>query len=182
VLLQVSSEYLTGTITGVLATGFGFLLSTLYERYNRKRIEQSAKIKILSLLSNELGDNLEIATKNLGLFSKDIFLITQRDGQRIAQAPALYCNSSWHIAQANDIYSCVGAETYQLLADTYVALAYSNAYIASREFFRISQEEITSYTEKLLIHDKNLKEYSSRDIEKISTAIKKIEEIKKLKR
>jgi hypothetical protein len=101
-------------------------------------------------------------------------LITQRQGY-VTHSPALYYDSGWHIAQANDIYSYVGAETYQLLADTYVRLTYSNAYITAREAFRMSQDQTSNpYPKFLLIHDQNLAKYSQQDIGRLSNAIKTI--------
>jgi hypothetical protein len=175
----MSSDYIVGTVTGVLATTFGFGLTMLYERYKNRKWEKKEKNKILSLLSNELVDNLEIANENLKLFSQDMALITEHQGY-VSHSPALYYDSGWHIAQANDIYSYVGAEIYQWLADTYVHLTYSNAYITARESFRMSQDQTSNpYPKFLLTHDQNLAKYSKEDIERLSNTIKKIEEIKK---
>jgi hypothetical protein len=173
----MSSDYIVGTVTGVLATTFGFGLTMLYERYKNRKREKKEKNKILALLSLELLDNLNIANENLKLFSEDIALIGGRQGC-VARSPALYYDSGWHIAQANDIYSYVDLETYQQLSDTYMHLTYSNAYITARESFRMSQDQTSNpYRNFLVIHDQNLVKYSQEDIGRLSNAIKTMKEI-----
>ena len=174
----MSSDYVAGTVTGVLATTFGFVLTMLYERYKDGKREKKEKTKILLLLSNELSDNLEIAKENSKLFSLDIELINHRR-EFVTQSPALYSDSGWRIAQANDIYSLVGVKKYQLLAEAYVHLTYSNAYITAREFYRMSQDPTSNpYTHFLLIHDEKLTDYTKEDIGRISLAIGTIKDVK----
>ncbi len=171
----MSSDYVVGTITGVLATTFGFGLTMLYEWRKNRAKEEKEKQKILSLLAIELSDNLTIANENLKLFSEDIVLIGHRQGY-VARSPALYYDSGWHIAQANDIFSYVNAETYQLLADTYMHLTYSNAYITARESFRTSQDQTSNpYPKYLLTHDQNLEKISKEDNERLSNVLDTIE-------
>jgi len=169
----MSSEYLVGTITGLIGgiggTIVGFLLFVLYDRRTHKKTEQQTKLKILTMLKSELKDNLRIAEVNQSLLSQDIALISERKG--IIQSLAFYEESSWHIAQANDIYSCIGDEAYKLLADAYVSLSYSNAHLASRESYITFNGAMSNYNQNLLSHDQALIIELRSDIEKITKGL-----------
>ena len=70
--LIISSEYVTGTITGIIATLIGFLLTMVYEWKKQNKSDKMAKVKTIELLTNELKDNLAIAKTNLDLFTRTL--------------------------------------------------------------------------------------------------------------
>jgi len=97
----MSFEYVTGTITGIIATVAGFILTSLNERRRSKKADRDSRIKIMSLLLNELKDNLEIAEENLKLFA--FSLESTKENKRSVIAPTLFHDSSWRMAQASGI-------------------------------------------------------------------------------
>lgn len=175
----MSSEYVTGTITGVIATLVGFALTMLYEWRKQNHQDELARTKTLELLTHELSDNLEIAQKNHTLFLQNIALMSQGQGQQVILSPTLYHGYGWQIAQANDIYSCVGNETYELLAKTYVALSFSNSFITARESFRFSNIALSSYQQILLDYDKSLELDSNNDVGLLTKAIAEVKKTTK---
>ena len=173
----MSSEYIIGTVTGVLATSFGFVLTMLYEWLKARKKDQKERHKILTYLFSELEDNLSIGNQNIELFAQNVALMTNRL-LGISRSPALYYDSGWRMAQANGINSYVDSEMYRLLADTYMRLTYSNAYITARESFRMSQDpESNQYKVYLMGHDRRLQECSQQDIEEILKAKQRVEKL-----
>lgn len=180
----MSSEYITGTITGLIGgiggTVVGFLLFAIYDQRNHRKTEKLGRIKTIDLLANELSDNLKIAQKNLLLFQQGIELSNQR--QQTVVSPVFYYDSSWHIAQANGLCSFIDNEKYKVLAETYIDFTYSNAQINSREFFRISNIPLNNppnnyYSQILLSLDQNLEIRCTGTIKQINQSLKTVKEI-----
>jgi hypothetical protein len=169
----VSSDYVTGTITGIIATTVGFILSTLYERRRSEKTEHDNRIKTVNLLVSELKDNLKIAEENLGLFTSNLQNLTQRAMSLIA--PTFYFDSSWRIGQANGIASFIDGDTYKFLAETYVTITYMNAQFSARESFRIGNMALSSFQSILATYDQILQQKSALNIDRIKQAITKLE-------
>jgi hypothetical protein len=173
----MSSEYITGTITGIIATVVGFILSTLFERRRSEKTERHNRIKTINLLVGELKDNLMIAEENLALFTSSIQNLKQKGV--LLLAPTFYFDSSWHIAQANGIDSFIDSEAYKFLAGTYVTIAHMNVQFNARESFRINNMALSSFHNILTSYDQLLQQKSTLNMDRIKQTLAKLEEVKK---
>lgn len=171
----MSSEYVVGTITGIIATAVGFVLSMLYERKRSKKIEYDNRKKTLSLLRSELEDNLTIAEENLELFASNIGNLPEKKTSILA--PTLYHESSWHVARANGIMSMLDNESYKFVAETYITLGHMNTQFSARENFRINNMALSNYHNILMAYDTTLQEKSVLNIERIKKTVEKLREI-----
>lgn len=173
----MSSEYVTGTITGIIATVVGFILSTLYERKRNERTERSNRIKILNLLVSELKDNLTIAEENAKLFALSMDSLRQK--RIVIVAPTLFYDSGWRIGQANGIASFIDYEAYRFLTETYITLTHVNAQFNARESFRISNMALNTFYDILIAYDQRLQEKSESSVNVIKQATIRLEEAQK---
>ena len=173
----MSSEYIVGTVTGIVATGFGFLLSTFYEENRRKKEVRVASQKTISLLINELKDNLEIAQNNLNLVIQNEISLNQNSF--VINSLALFQDSGWRLSQANGFCTSIGNDDFKFLAETYLRLSYGNAQINARENYRTTNISELPFSRVLAGFDKTLKESFDYDTKQIEKAILKLQEIQK---
>lgn len=173
----MSFEYVTGTITGIIATVVGFILTSLNERRRNKKTERDNRIKIINLLLNELKDNLEMAEENLKLFA--LSLESTKKNQRLVIAPVLFYDSSWHMAQASGIALFIDTEAYKFLTETYITMTFMNTQFNARESFRMSNMALSNFNDVLTTYDQVLQQRSISSVGVIKQSITRLEEVQK---
>ncbi|MCJ7632918.1 hypothetical protein MUP77_11075 [Candidatus Bathyarchaeota archaeon] len=176
----MSFEYVTGTITGIIATVAGFILTSLNERRRSKKADRDSRIKIMNLLLNELKDNLEIAEENLKLFA--FSLESTKENKRLVIAPTLFHDSSWRMAQASGIALFTDNEVYKFLTETYITMTFMSTQFGARESFRMNNMALSNFNDVLTTYDQVLQERSISTVGVIKQSITKLEEVQQTKK
>src|SRR3972149_6790602 len=100
----MSEEFLTGLITGVLATTIGFSVTLLWDLWKLHRVDRRKTTAVLLAIAHELKENLEIVKVNRQFLEADLPIL--KEGKHLMNYPKVLMVLSLGllslVAQANN--------------------------------------------------------------------------------
>ncbi|GAB6137697.1 hypothetical protein [Halanaerobaculum tunisiense] len=178
-----SGQWLSGFISGTIATIIGFIFTMIWDIYKFRRDQKSREENIVSAFKRELNDNLEFLQHNKILLSKELEVI-ENDKSIVAPLIILQ-NDFWELMKIN-LPKILAKEDMLVKVKRVVrGIIQLNEQIKSREDYRINNQGYTNYNSRMKKYDETMiviTEQLYNDIEELLKDINKANEsyIKKI--
>ncbi|MFA7244545.1 MAG: hypothetical protein WC080_04655 [Patescibacteria group bacterium] len=148
-------QYLLGLISGILATGFGVLLTFRLESQQ----ESKRDTNIFEAFKEEIISNLEMLSANCIHLEEEISIL---EDKHLLSTLTPYYFSTWDILKTHLPKELAGKETFRQLALTMHLILLINNEIASRELYKINNLTVTNFGQTLkkkdqILLDRNVK-------------------------
>ena len=138
-------------IVGAITTLLGFGLSVLWEESKHRRDRKERHERAISLINEDLTDNLKIIKANLELLRKELTILKKK---RVLVLPLTNLNSSfWDLLKSDIDRSRISDGDLKSLGDVYYNILVVNTDIDSRQAFRIYNESMNKFENRMKQYD-----------------------------
>lgn len=144
----MSDEFLTGLITGVLATTLGFGLTMLWDLWKFRREDGRRNAAVLRAVKHELNENLEIATSNKKLLEAEIPVL--EEGKHLIVATVPFKQAIWELLKVNLPEKLLEKESLlSTLSNLAMAASHLNEGMSSRQTYRDTSANNTAFSQNM---------------------------------
>ncbi len=144
----MSQQFLTGLLTGVLATTIGFGLTMLWDLWKFRREDNRKTAAVLLAVEHELIENLEIAKANKQLLEAEIPVLDE--GKHLIAATLPFKQGIWELLKINLPDKLLEKESLlAMLRDIYMATSHINEGMSSRQVYRDTSANNTAFGQNM---------------------------------
>src|SRR3989344_6480593 len=144
----MSEEFLTGLITGVLATTIGFGLTMLWDLWKLHREDGRKITAILLAISHELKENLEIMKANRQLLEAELPILNT--GKHLIGSTLPFKHGMWDLLKVNLPAKLLQKESLLAkLRDLSLSASHLNEGMSSRQIYRDTSSNNTAFGQNM---------------------------------
>ncbi len=167
----MSSEWLAGFMSGVIATIIGFVLTMSWDIYKFNRELKQREETVISAVKEELVSNLSILQYNQTILQKELEVIAE--DKSVVAPLSLLQSGFWDLVKINLPRKLTKVDTLAQIRKAAQLADQINEQIRSRENYRINNQAISNYHFRMKLYDQIL-------LENIGILLKSLEELQLL--
>lgn len=147
-------SWLTGFLSGVIATIIGFIFTIIWDIYKYRRDIGSRDNTILTAIGEELRSNYEISTLNKNILLEEIKVL---DENKSVVTPLCFLQSGfWELVKVNLPSALAKGDSLLKIRKMAQSTNEINEVIRSRENYRVHNGAMSNYSSRLKIYDQIL--------------------------
>ena len=151
----LNSEWLGGFISGVIATVIGFGLTMLWDIFKEHRGEERERLTLLRGVKQDIGDNAVICARNQQILQQELEVLGERKAVVVPLSPLK--SGMWDVLKLRlPASSEAELKLLQQIRDYTSLLDQINEAIRSRENYRLGNEAMSNFHERLRLYDEAL--------------------------
>jgi hypothetical protein len=144
----MSEEFLTGLITGVLATTIGFGLTMLWDLWKLHREDRRKTTAVLLAIVHELKENLEIVKVNRQFLEVELPIL--KEGKHLIGSTLPFKHGMWDLLKVNLPAKLLQSESLLAkLRDLSLSASHLNEGMYSRQIYRDTSSNNTAFGQNM---------------------------------
>ena len=148
------TEWFIGFLSGVAATILGFIFTMIWDTRKMRRESRERDKTVINAIKEELLANRKSTAQNLIWLQREIVILSEE--KTLTTPLCLMKTGFWDLAKVNLPKSLLVGDKLGRLRDLGFLTEYVNEAIRSRENYRIHNESMTNYTDRLRTADELL--------------------------
>jgi hypothetical protein len=144
----MSEEFLTGLITGVLATAIGFGLTMLWDLWKLRREDRQKTTAVFRAIAHELKENLEIVKVNRQFLEAELPVL--KEGKHLIGSTLPFKHGMWGILKVNlPTKLLLNESLLAKLRDLSLTASHLNEGMFSRQTYRDTSSNNTAFGQNM---------------------------------
>lgn len=144
----MSEEFITGLITGVLATSIGFGFTMIWDLWKMNREQKQKTDSILRAIERELKENQGIAKSNKEFLEAELPVL--KEGKHLIGATQPFKKEIWDLLKINLPNKLLKNESLlSLLSGLSMSACHINEGMGSRQVYRDTSANNTAFSENM---------------------------------
>jgi len=150
----MSSSWLAGFLSGVIATIIGFLLTMFWDIFKYNRDAGNRDRAVLTAVKEEMISNLDILSSNQKMLQQELTVLPEK--RSMVGPLCLLQEGIWDLVKINLPSRLTKDNTLLLIRKLSLLTNEINEIIRSRENYRINNGAMSNYSDRIKLYDEIL--------------------------